>query len=153
MCGPLMPLDQCAESAVRSTVMVWPRRLVRAGRDRQADSTGFTEVARGEIGAFLEREWTAENVYRFAAADSRPQWAWRGYCVGAYENGEMVGAAVFRVRGGLGHLSNVISTRTRRGQGFGSSQTQPDREEPLALDHPSIGKLMLRSPPPSFPVA
>jgi hypothetical protein len=80
-----------------------------------------TEVARGEIGAFLEREWTAENVDRFAAADSRPQWAWREYCVAAYENGEMVGAAVFRVRGGLGHLSNVISTRTRRGQGFGCS--------------------------------
>ena len=49
-----------------------------------------TEASRGEIGAFLEREWTAGNADRFAAADSRPQWAWREYGLAAYEDGEML---------------------------------------------------------------
>ncbi len=110
------PLRQSMSSSLcRGCGIGWLR-----GR-RDVSMVRVTEASRDDIEAFLEREWTAENADRFAAADSRPQWAWREYCLAAYENGEVVGAAVFRVRGGVGHLSNVISTRTRRSQGIGGA--------------------------------
>jgi GNAT superfamily N-acetyltransferase len=81
----------------------------------------IAETTREQIEAFLEREWTAENARRFAGAVAPRQWEWREYCLAAHEGEAIVGAAIFRARGGVAHLRNVISSRAQRSQGIGGA--------------------------------
>lgn len=76
---------------------------------------------RNTIEPFVEREWSAENADRFAGAVAPPNWKWREYCLAAHDGEELIGAAIFRVRGGVAHLKNVISSRARRSQGIGGA--------------------------------
>ena len=76
---------------------------------------------RAEIEPFLARAWVAENADRFGDALTPPEWVWREYCLAAYEAEEIVGAAIFRVRGGVAHLKNVISAGARRSRGIGGA--------------------------------
>jgi GNAT superfamily N-acetyltransferase len=76
---------------------------------------------RNTIEPFVEREWSAENADRFAGAVAPPNWEWREYCLAAHDGEELIGAAIFRVRGGVAHLKNVISSRARRSQGIGGA--------------------------------
>jgi GNAT superfamily N-acetyltransferase len=96
-----------------------------SGRERTYEEAGslmrITDATRDQIEAFMEREWTAENADRFAGAVAPPNWEWREYCLAAYDGEEIVGAAVFRVRGGVAHLKNVISSRARRSRGIGGA--------------------------------
>lgn len=79
------------------------------------------ETSRNAIEPFMAREWTAENADRFAGAVAPPHWEWREYCLAAYDGEEIVGAAIFRVRGGVAHLKNIISSRARRSRGIGGA--------------------------------
>ena len=79
------------------------------------------ETSRHTLEPFMKREWAAENADRFAGAVAPRQWEWREYCLAAHDDEELIGAAIFRVRGGVAHLKNVISSRARRSQGIGGA--------------------------------
>lgn len=79
------------------------------------------DATRAEIESFMAGEWTTENATRFGGQVAPPDWEWREYCLAAYEGAEIVGSAVFRVRGGVAHLENIISIGARRSQGIGSA--------------------------------
>jgi GNAT superfamily N-acetyltransferase len=78
-------------------------------------------ASRDQIEVFMAREWAAENADRFAGAVTPLDWEWKEACLAAYEGEDMVGAAVFRIRGGVAHLKDVISDRTRRSAGIGGT--------------------------------
>jgi GNAT superfamily N-acetyltransferase len=78
-------------------------------------------ASRDQVADFLEREWAAENADRFAGAVAPPDWEWNEHCLAAYAGETLVGAAIFRVRGGVAHLKNVITDRARRSQGIGGA--------------------------------
>ena len=79
------------------------------------------ETSRHTLEPFMEREWAAENADRFAGAVAPPDWEWREYGLAAHDDEELIGAAIFRVRGSVAHLKNVISSRARRSQGIGGA--------------------------------
>lgn len=81
----------------------------------------IANATRVEIEPFLAREWTLETAARFGAQVTAAEWEWREFCLAAYDSDEMVGAAIFRVRGGVAHLKNIISMATRRHQGIGGA--------------------------------
>ncbi len=78
-------------------------------------------MSRAEIEEFMAHEWSAENARRFEGTVAPPAWEWREYCLAAYQDDELVGTAIFRERGGVAHLKNVISTAARRSQGIGGA--------------------------------
>jgi GNAT superfamily N-acetyltransferase len=81
----------------------------------------IADATRSDIDVFMRREWEAENADRFVEAAAPVGWDWREYCLAAYDADEIVGTAIFRVRGGVAHLKNVISSRLRRSQGIGGA--------------------------------
>ncbi len=74
-----------------------------------------------EIAPFLAHEWEIENGRRFGSKIMPPDWEWEECCLAAYEGAEIVGAALYRLRGGVAHLQNVISCSTRRSRGIGGA--------------------------------
>lgn len=80
----------------------------------------IASVSRDQIEAFLIREWNAVDECH-SNTTPRPDWRWQEYCLAAYDGEEIVGAAIFRARGGVAHLSNVISSRDRRSRGIGGA--------------------------------
>lgn len=80
----------------------------------------IADVTRAEIEAFMEREWSVEQRARFGD-ENLVKWEWREFAIAAFDRDEIVGSAIFRTRGGVAHLSNVISSATRRRQGIGGA--------------------------------
>jgi GNAT superfamily N-acetyltransferase len=80
----------------------------------------IVDVDREEIEDFLAREWPSVNERMFGP--SAPGiWEVRRYTLAAYENGEIVGAAVLKIEAGLGKLGQLITAADRRGQGIGQA--------------------------------
>ena len=79
------------------------------------------EVAHGEIEPFMEREWQMDNDARSPDLDQRVDWEPRRHCLAAYEDEELVGSAVYRIRGGVAHLGNLIIAHLQRGRGIGGA--------------------------------
>jgi GNAT superfamily N-acetyltransferase len=80
----------------------------------------IVDVDREEIEDFLAREWPLVNERMFGL--SNPEiWEVRQYTLAAYENGEIVGAAVLKIEAGLGKLNQLITAADRRGQGIGQA--------------------------------
>jgi GNAT superfamily N-acetyltransferase len=86
------------------------------------DRFRIVDVDREEIEDFLAREWPAVNERIFGL--SGPQiWEVQRYTLAAYENGEIVGAAVLKIEAGVGKLKQLITAADRRGQGIGRALT------------------------------
>ncbi len=79
------------------------------------------DATRAEIEPFMAHEWMAENARRFTDWATPPDWTWHEHCLAAYEGEEMIGVAIYRVRGGVAHLSNIISSGMRRSQAIGGA--------------------------------
>ena len=92
----------------------------------------IADVSRDQIEAFLVREWRAVDADR-SSTTSPPDWRWHEHCLAAYEDKEVIGAAVFRVRGGVAHLENVISSRDRRSRGIGGALVEEFIQRARAL--------------------
>jgi len=73
-----------------------------------------------ELAAFMQREWTPENIRRFGHYDAG-MWIKTPGALAAYDDTELVGAATYYTRGGVGHLSELIVAAHKRGQGVGSA--------------------------------
>ncbi len=73
-----------------------------------------------ELAAFMQLEWTPENIRRFGRYHAE-MWRKTPGALAAYEDNELVGAATYYTRAGVGHLSELIVAAHRRGQGIGSA--------------------------------
>lgn len=68
--------------------------------------------------AFTKAHWPAHNRRQ------RIDWNREDFALGAYENGEQVGAAVYRVIGGWAFLEQIVVADGKTGGGIGSSLLQ-----------------------------
>ncbi len=80
----------------------------------------IVEVEQETIKDFLDREWKPINESIFGRHDPA-MWDVKRYTLAAYEDDEIVGAALFKLEAGLGKLSQIITTADRRGQGIGGA--------------------------------
>jgi ribosomal protein S18 acetylase RimI-like enzyme len=80
----------------------------------------IVSVDREEIEGFLGREWSPVNERFFGRSDPA-MWEVRRYALAAYDNATIVGAAVLKVEGGLGKVTQIITAADRRGQGIGQA--------------------------------
>jgi ribosomal protein S18 acetylase RimI-like enzyme len=80
----------------------------------------IVNVDRKELEDFLSREWPSENKRRFGRSDPE-MWEVRRYALAAYDDDTMIGAAVLKVEGGLGKVTQIITSADRRGQGIGQA--------------------------------
>lgn len=112
--------------------------------------TKIVDTPRAQIESFLDRAWALENESRSAASSLSVDWGSAEYGLGAYDDGELVGSAIFRVRGGVAHLSNVIVAAERRRSGIGGAlvDTFVDRARALGCH-----KLTLTTDLADVPVA
>jgi ribosomal protein S18 acetylase RimI-like enzyme len=78
----------------------------------------IVDVDREEIEDFLGREWPPVNERLFGRSDPA-MWEVLRYVLAAYDDATMVGAAVLKVEGGLGKVTQIITAADRRGQGIG----------------------------------
>jgi GNAT superfamily N-acetyltransferase len=78
------------------------------------------EVEQGQIEQFLQREWPAVDERTFGRYDEE-MWVAKRRVVAAYENGEAVGAVVFKMEAGLGKISQLIVAEGRRRRGVGAA--------------------------------
>ncbi len=68
----------------------------------------------------MTREWAPENSKRFGRNDPA-MWVKHSGYLGAYENDELVGAAIYYTQAGVGHLSELLVSAEQRGSGIGSA--------------------------------
>ena len=93
-----------------------------AGGEREVPKISLETVERSgpPLWAFLAKEWDEENRRnlgtRGRALGSRKQGA-----LVAREGDRIVGAATYKIRFGVGHLSELIVAKDRRGRGVGSA--------------------------------
>ncbi len=78
------------------------------------------EVEQETIKDFLDREWKPVNESIFGRYDPQ-MWDVQRYALAAYEDEMIVGAAVFKIEGGLGKLSQIITAAEHRGRGVGTA--------------------------------
>lgn len=78
----------------------------------------IVEVQRDTIAEFLGREWRPENERQFGSYDPT-MWDVQRHALAAYEGERIIGAAVFKIKAGLGKLSQIITAADHRGQGIG----------------------------------
>lgn len=83
-----------------------------------APDISIAVVSQALVEPFLKQEWATVDVDR-AAATALRAWRRQEYCLAAYDGDEIVGAAVYRILGGVAHLENLIVTRGRRRRGLG----------------------------------
>ena len=80
----------------------------------------ITEVDRPEIEVFLQQEWRSVNERMFGRYEAE-MWDVGRHALAAYDDGRIVGVAVFKIEAGLGKVGQVITDADRRGQGIGQA--------------------------------
>lgn len=75
------------------------------------------EVGREEIEDFFHREWKPVNERMFGRYDAE-MWDEQRYALAARDDGRVVGAVAFKIKAGLGKVTQIITAADRRGEGI-----------------------------------
>lgn len=81
------------------------------------------EISEGEEGGikeFLEREWRPVDERMFGLYDEE-MWVAKRRALAAYEDGETVGAVVFKMEAGLGKIAQLVVATNYRRRGIGAA--------------------------------
>ncbi len=78
----------------------------------------LSEVERESVEEFLRREWKPVDEQMFGRHDLA-MWDTQRRALAAYEDGQVVGAVVFKIGGGLGKVNQIITAAEHRHQGIG----------------------------------
>jgi len=84
----------------------------------EGDRFRLSEVDRDGVNEFLRLEWKPVNERMFGR-DDLAMWETQRRVLAAYEDGEVVGAVVFKTGAGLGKVTQIITAAHRRRQGIG----------------------------------
>jgi ribosomal protein S18 acetylase RimI-like enzyme len=84
----------------------------------EEDRFRLREVDRDGVNEFLRLEWKPVNERMFGR-DDVAMWDTQRRVLAAYEDGEPVGAVVFKTGAGLGKVTQIITAAHRRRQGMG----------------------------------
>lgn len=76
------------------------------------------EAEQKEIEEFLQREWKPVNEHMFGRYDAT-MWDEQRYTLAAYDDERIVGAVVFKIKAGLGKVSQIVVAAERRDEGLG----------------------------------
>jgi len=77
----------------------------------------ISEAGREEIEDFLQREWMPVNERMFGRYDAE-MWDEQRYALAARDDGRVVGAVAFKIKAGLGKVTQIITAADRRGEGI-----------------------------------
>jgi ribosomal protein S18 acetylase RimI-like enzyme len=81
------------------------------------------EISEGEEGGikeFLEREWRSVDERMFGLYDEE-MWVAKRRALAACEDGETVGAVVFKMEAGLGKIAQLVVATNHRRRGIGAA--------------------------------
>ena len=77
----------------------------------------ISEVGWEEIEDFLRREWKPVNERMFGRY-ATDMWDQQRYALAALDEGTVVGAVAFKIKAGLGKVTQIITAADRRGEGI-----------------------------------
>jgi GNAT superfamily N-acetyltransferase len=80
----------------------------------------ISEVDRQEIEDSLQQQWRSVNERMFGRYDAG-MWDVGRHALGAYDDGRIVGAALFKIEAGLGKVGQVITAADCRRHGIGQA--------------------------------